>query len=89
MTGNAIKIIDEVLDKDRNTKEVEAESVSYTVCQHFGIDTSDYSFGYIAGWSSDRDTKELKFSLNTIRKTALELITGIEDRSAELHRRTG
>ena len=41
--------IDEVLDKDRNTKEVEAESVSYTVCQHFGIDTSDYSFGYIAG----------------------------------------
>lgn len=78
--------IDEVLDKDRNTKEVEAESVSYTVCQHFGIDTSDYSFGYIAGWSSDRDTKELKFSLNTIRKTALELITGIEDRSAELQK---
>lgn len=41
--------IDKVLDKDRNTKEVEAESVAYTVCQHFGIDTSDYSFGYIAG----------------------------------------
>lgn len=56
--------IDAVLDKDRNTKEVEAESVAYTVCQHFGIDTSDYSFGYIAGWSSDRDMKELKSSLD-------------------------
>lgn len=78
--------IDAVLDKDRNTKEVEAESVAYTVCQHFGIDTSDYSFGYIAGWSSDRDMKELKSSLNTIRKTASELITGIEDRLAELQK---
>ena len=78
--------IDKVLDKDRNTKEVEAESVAYTVCQHFGIDTSDYSFGYIAGWSSDRDMKELKSSLDTIRKTASELITGIEDRLAELHK---
>lgn len=78
--------IDAVLDKDRNTKEVEAESVAYTVCQHFGIDTSDYSFGYIAGWSSDRDMKELKSSLDTIRKTASELITGIEDRLAELHK---
>ena len=78
--------IDSVLDKDRNTKEVEAESVAYTVCQHFGIDTSDYSFGYIAGWSSDRDMKELKSSLDTIRKTASELITGIEDRLAELQK---
>ena len=77
---------DEVLNKDRNTKEVEAESVAYTVCQHFGIDTSDYSFGYIAGWSSDRDMKELKSSLDTIRKTASELITGIEDRLAELQK---
>ena len=75
-----------VLDKDRNTKEVEAESVAYTVCQHFGIDTSDYSFGYIAGWSSDRDIKELKSSLDTIRKTASELITGIEDRLTELQK---
>lgn len=65
---------------------MEAESVAYTVCQHFGIDTSDYSFGYIAGWSSDRDTKELKASLDTIRKTASELITGIEDRLAELQK---
>lgn len=78
--------IDEVLNKDRYTKEVEAESVAYTVCQHFGIDTSDYSFGYIAGWSSDRDMKELKSSLDTIRKTASELITGIEDRLAELQK---
>ena len=70
--------------KDRNTKEVEAESVAYTVCQHFGIDTSDYSFGYIAGWSSGKDMKELKSSLDTIRKTASELITGIEGALQEL-----
>ena len=56
--------------KDRRTKEVEAESVAYTVCQRYGIETSDYSFGYIAGWSSDKETKELKGSLETIRKTA-------------------
>lgn len=70
--------------KDRNTKEVEAESVAYTVCQHFGIDTSDYSFGYIAGWSSGKDMKELKSSLDTIRKTASELITSIEGALQEL-----
>ena len=70
--------------KDRNTKEVEAESVAYTVCQHFGIDTSDYSFGYIVGWSSGKDMKELKSSLDTIRKTASELITGIEGALREL-----
>lgn len=74
----------EVPAKDRNTKEVEAESVAYTVCQHFGIDTSDYSFGYIAGWSSGKDMKELKSSLDTIRKTASELITGIEGALREL-----
>ena len=70
--------------KDRNSKEVEAESVAFTVCQHFGIDTSDYSFGYIAGWSSGRNMKELKSSLDTIRKTASELITGIEGAMQEL-----
>ena len=70
--------------KDRNTKEVEAESVAFTVCQHFGIDTSDYSFGYIAGWSSGRNMKELKSSLDTIRKTTSELITGIEGAMQEL-----
>ncbi len=69
----------EALVKDRNTKEVEAESIAYTVCQHFEIDTSDYSFGYIAGWSSGKDMKELKSSLDTIRRTASELITGIEE----------
>ena len=72
--------------KDRNTKEVEAESIAYTVCQHFGIDTSDYSFGYIAGWSSGKDMRELKSSLDTIRKTASELITGIEGQLQELQR---
>ena len=77
---------DEQKRKDRNTKEVEAESVAYTVCQHFGIDTSDYSFGYIAGWSSGRDTKELRSSMDTIRRTASELITGIEEQLQELQR---
>lgn len=77
---------DEQMKKDRNTKEVEAESVAYTVCQHFGIDTSDYSFGYIAGWSSGRDTKELRSSMDTIRRTASELITGIEEQLEEIRR---
>ena len=77
---------DEQMKKDRNTKEVEAESIAYTVCQHFGIDTSDYSFGYIAGWSSGRDAKELRSSMDTIRRTASELITGIEEQLQELQR---
>ena len=64
--------------KDRHAKEVEAESVAYTVCQRYGIETSDYSFGYIAGWSSGKETKELKSSLDTIRKTAAEMIEGID-----------
>ena len=64
--------------KDRQTKEVEAESVAYPVCSHFGIDTSDYSFGYIAGWSSGREADELKQSLETIRETSSELINSIE-----------
>ena len=69
---------------DRRTREVEAESVAFTVCQHFGLDTSDYSFGYIAGWSSGKDIKELKASLETIRTTANELITEIDGHFAEL-----
>ena len=72
--------------KDRNTKEIEAESIAFTVCRHFGIDTSEYSFSYIAGWSSGRDMKELKSSLDTIRRTASELITGIEEQLRELQR---
>lgn len=66
--------------KDTRTKEVEAESIAYTVCQHFGIDTSDYSFAYVASWGSGVDTPELKSSLETIRATASELITQIEDK---------
>ena len=69
---------------DRSTREVQAESVAYTVCQHFGLDTSDYSFGYVAGWSSGRDIKELKASLETIRTAASELISEIEGHFAEL-----
>lgn len=72
--------------KDRKTEEVEAESVAYTVCQHFGIDTSDYSFAYVASWGSGKDTPELKASLETIRSTASELITQIEDKLRRLER---
>ena len=61
--------------KDRHTKEVEAESVAYTVCQRYGIETSDYSFGYIAGWSSGKETKELKSSLDTIRKSTNPILS--------------
>lgn len=68
----------------RRTREVEAESVAYTVCQHFGLDTSDYSFGYVAGWSSDKDIKELKASLEAIRTAASELITEINGNFTEL-----
>ncbi len=70
--------------KDRHTREVEAESVAYVVCQHFGIDTSDYSFGYVAGWSKGKDLSELKSSLDCIRATAAELIDGMEGNSREL-----
>ena len=73
-------------DKDRETKEVEAESVAYTVCQHFGIDTSDYSFGYIAGWSSGKEMPELKSSLDTIRRTSSELIKEIEAQLLEIEK---
>ena len=72
------------IKQQMETLTFEAESVAFTVCQHFGIDTSDYSFGYIAGWSSGRNMKELKSSLDTIRKTASELITGIEGAMQEL-----
>lgn len=75
---------DEPPRADRRTREVEAESVAYTVCQHYGLDTSDYSFGYVAGWSADRELTELKASLETIRATAAELITEIDSHFAEL-----
>ena len=66
--------------KDSRTREVEAESVAYTVCQHYGIETSDYSFGYVAGWSSGKETKELKGSLETIRSTAAEMIEHLDEK---------
>ena len=69
---------------DRRSREVQAESVAYTVCQHFGLDTSDYSFGYVAGWSSGKEMTELKASLETIQATAKELITEIEGHFTEL-----
>jgi len=71
---------------DRRTREVEAESVAYTVCQHYGLDTSDYSFGYVAGWSSGRELSELKSSLETIRSAAAEIINSIDANFAELQK---
>lgn len=72
------------IEKDRLTKEVEAESVAYCVCSAFGVDTSEYSFPYIAGWSSNRDMKELKSSMDIIRKTAGEMIDELSDNLQEL-----
>ena len=71
---------------DRRTREVEAESVAYTVCQHYGLDTSDYSFGYVAGWSSGKELAELRGSLETIRNTAAEMINAIDGHFAELQK---
>ena len=72
--------------KDRNTREVEAESVAYVICQHFGIDTSDYSFGYVATWSASRELPELKASLQTIRDAASSLIDEIQENLASLQK---
>lgn len=65
----------------------QAESVAYIVCQYYGLDTSDYSFGYVAGWSSGKDLKELKASLETIRATAHDLITTIDGHLVELQKK--
>ncbi len=70
--------------QSRGSKEVEAESVAYAVCQHYGIDTSDYSFSYVAGWSEGKETPELKASLDTIRMAAGDLIVKIDEKLAEL-----
>lgn len=72
------------MKRTRLTKEVEAESVAYCVCSAFGVDTSEYSFPYIAGWSSGRDMKELKTSMDTIRKTAGEMIDELSEKLQEL-----
>lgn len=66
----------------KSSREVEAESVAYTVCQYFGLDTSDYSFGYIAGWSTGRELPELKASLDIIHDASADIINGIEERLA-------
>ena len=71
---------------DRRTREVQAESIAYTVCQHYGLDTSDYSFGYVAAWSAGRELAELKSSLETIRSTAAEIINSIDEHIAELQK---
>ena len=63
---------------------MQAESVAYAVCQHYGLDTSEYSFGYVAGWSSGRELAELKASLEIIRNTAYELISALDEHLAEL-----
>ena len=79
-------VIEQADRPDSRTREVQAESVAYAVCQHYGLDTSDYSFGYVAGWSSGKDLKELKASLETIRATAHELITTIDSHLAQLQK---
>lgn len=79
----AHSILHEDSDKDKKTKEVEAESVAYIVCNHLGIDTSDYSFGYVAGWSSNRNHEELDKSLSLISKTAKDIISQIESKETE------
>ena len=80
---------DQPKPKDRNTEEVEAESISYAVCQYFGIQTGENSFGYIATWSKDKDLKELKASLETINKTSCELINDIERNYKEICKERG
>ena len=76
-------------EKSRNTEEVEAESISYAVCQYYGIETGENSFGYIATWSKGKELKELRASLETINKTASELITDIDRHFAEICRERG
>lgn len=82
--GSLVEGVEENKNIDSRTREVQAESVAYSVCQHLGIDTSEYSFGYIAGWSSGRDKKELKASMETIRKTTNHMMMGIEKSFMEL-----
>ena len=76
-------------EKSRNTEEVEAESISYAVCQYYGIETGESSFGYIATWSKGKELKELRASLETINKTASELITDIDRHFAEICKERG
>lgn len=82
--GSLVEGVEKSKNMDSRTREVQAESVAYSVCQHLGIDTSEYSFGYIAGWSSGKDKKELKASMETIRKTTNHMMTRIEKSFMEL-----
>lgn len=75
--------------KDSSTEEIEAESIAYTVCAYFGIETSANSFGYVATWSKDKDLKAFKESLDTIRKTSSELISGVEQQFKEICKERG
>lgn len=93
MTHQKLHSIDPIAKTDpaepkltRNHKEVEAESVAFTVCQHYGIDTGDYSFAYVASWSHGKETPELKASLDKIRKTASEMITEIDEHLTALQK---
>ena len=80
---------DQPKPKDRRTEEVEAESISYAVCQYFGIQTGENSFGYIASWSKGKELKELRASLETINKTSCELINNIERHYKEICKERG
>lgn len=75
--------------KDSSTEEIEAESIAYTVCAYFGIETSANSFGYVATWSKDKDLKAFKESLDTIRKTSSDLISGVEQQFKEICKERG
>ena len=79
---------DERLDIDKRTMECQAEAIAFVCCERFGLDTSDYSFGYIAGWSSGRELKELRSSLEIIRNTAAEIIDSVEDCLQEMRHDT-
>lgn len=82
---HAVENMDKDLKLSRSAKEVEAESIAYVICQHYGIDTADYSFAYLAGWSADKDTPELKASLDRIRKASNEMINEIDGYIAEIN----
>ena len=82
---HAVENMDKELKLTRGAKEVEAESIAYVICQHYGIDTAEYSFPYLAGWSEGKDTPELKASLDRIRKASNEMINEIDSHIAEIN----
>lgn len=82
---HAILHSDQTNKLSRGTKEVQAEACAFCVCNYFGLDTSEYSFGYVAGWSAGKEVKELTDALSVIRDTACEMITKIEQELPEIH----